>query len=90
MSEVLFGDIGEGEVKGGRCEIVIDPIFAETVNTELPYQVFITPYGKGQIWVAERLPDRFIIEGDDIAFGWEIKAKRKGFEDIRLEEDQNA
>lgn len=90
LPESYFGDIGEGEVKDGRCEIIIDPIFAETVNTELPYQVFISPYGRGQIWVAERLTDRFIIEGDDIAFGWEIKAKRKGFEDIRLEEDQNA
>lgn len=86
MSEVLFGDIGEGEVKGGRCEIVIDPIFAETVNTEKPYQVFLTPYGRGQIWVSERLPDKFIVEGDDIKFGFEIKAKRRGFEEVRLEE----
>lgn len=85
MSEVLFGDIGEGEVKGGRCEIVIDPIFAETVNTEKPYQVFLTPYGRGQIWVSERLPDKFIVEGDDIKFGFEIKAKRRGFEEVRLE-----
>lgn len=89
-AEIYFGDIGEGKVENGRCEVVIEPIFAETVNTTLPYQVFITPYGRGQIWVAERLTDRFIIEGDDIAFGWEIKAKRKGYEDIRLEEDQNA
>ena len=86
MSEVLFGDIGEGEVKGGRCEIIIDPIFAETVNTEKPYQVFLTPYGRGQIWVAERLPDKFIVEGDDIKFAYEIKAKRRGFETERLEE----
>lgn len=85
-AEVYFGDIGEGEVKGGKCEIVIDPIFAETVNTELPYQVFLTPYGRGQIWVSERLPDKFIVEGDDIKFGFEIKAKRRGFEEVRLEE----
>ena len=86
LPESYFGDIGEGEVKGGRCEIIIDPMFAETVNTELPYQVFITPYGRGQIWVAERLPDKFIVEGDDIKFGFEIKAKRRGFETERLEE----
>lgn len=85
-AEVYFGDIGEGEVKGGRCDIVIDPIFAETVNTELPYQVFLTPYGRGQIWVSERLPDKFIVEGDDIKFGYEIKAKRRGFEEVRLKE----
>lgn len=85
-AEVYFGDIGEGEVKGGKCEIVIDPIFAETVNTEKPYQVFLTPYGRGQIWVSERLPDKFIVEGDDIKFGFEIKAKRRGFEEVRLEE----
>ena len=86
LPESYFGDIGEGEVKGGRCEIIIDPMFAETVNTELPYQVFITPYGRGQIWVAERLPDKFIVEGDDIKFGFEIKAKRRGFETERLKE----
>lgn len=86
LPESYFGDIGEGEVKGGRCEIIIDPIFAETVNTELPYQVFLTPYGRGQIWVSERLPDKFIVEGDDIKFGFEIKAKRRGFETERLEE----
>lgn len=85
-AEVYFGDIGEGEVKNGRCEVIIESIFAETVNTEKPYQVFLTPYGRGQIWVSERLPDKFIIEGDDIKFGYEIKAKRRGFEEVRLEE----
>lgn len=86
LPESYFGDIGEGEVKGGRCEIIIDPMFAETVNTELPYQVFISPYGRGQLWVSERLPDKFIVEGDDIKFAYELKAKRRGFETERLEE----
>ena len=89
-AENYFGDIGEGEVKDGKCVIEIEKIFAETVNTELPYQVFLSPYGKGQIWVSERLKDKFIVAGDDIRFAWEIKAKRRGFEKLRLEAKENA
>lgn len=89
-AEVYFGDIGEDEVKGGECVVMIDPIFAETVTLTVPYQVFISPYGQGQIWVDERLPDKFIVRGDDIKFAYEIKAKRKGFEDTRLEQPKES
>ena len=49
--------------------------------------MFLTKYGKGDIWVNERHEDYFIVQADnDISFGWEIKAKRKGYENYRLEE----
>lgn len=85
-AECYYGDIGENEVKNGECIIKIDPIFAECVNLSTSYQLFLSPYGKGSIFVSKRTENYFIVKGDDISFCWEIKAKRKGCENIRLEE----
>jgi len=80
-AEYYFGDIGSAKLKNGKCKIEIEEIFAETVNTDIEYQVFLQAYGNANIWVSERNQDCFIVEGtDDIEFGWEIKAKRKGYE----------
>lgn len=84
-AEYYFGDIGEGQVIDGECEIFIDKLFKEIVNTTNHYHVFITPYEKGNIYVDYRDKDKFIVKGDDIKFGYEIKAKRKGYENYRLQ-----
>ena len=85
-AECYYGDIGENEIKNGLCQIDIDPIFAECVNLDAGYQVFLTPYGKGELFVLERFENCFVVCGDNMKFGWEIKAKRRGFETARLEE----
>ena len=85
-AEYYLGDIGESEVNNGEAVITFDPIFAECVNTDASYQVFLTKYGEGNIYVAERNSDHFVVRGDNISFGWEIKAKRRGFENVRLEQ----
>lgn len=85
----MFGDVGMGETDDtGSCVIYIDPVFAETINTRsCTYYVFITPYGKGDLYVAETTQDYFIINGDaNMKFSWEIKAKQNGFESLRLED----
>lgn len=88
-AEYYFGDIGSNKLKDGKCKIEIEEIFAETVNTNIEYQVFLQAYGNANIWVSERHQDYFIVEGtDDIEFGWELKAKRKGYEYTRLEEHE--
>lgn len=84
-AEYYFGDIGRGEVVNGKCKVEIESLFKETVNTDIDYEVFLTAYGPGQIYVAEMTPDYFVIKGDDIPFAYEIKAKRKGYETVRLE-----
>lgn len=84
-AEYYFGDIGRGEVINGECKVEIEPLFKETINTDIDYEVFLTPYGKGLIYVDEMTPDYFVVKGDDISFAYEIKAKRKGYEDVRLE-----
>lgn len=86
-ADYLFGDVGESIIENGECIVYLDDIFKEVITTDITYQVFLTKYGKGDIWVSERHEDYFIVQGDnDIPFGWEIKAKRKGYENYRLEE----
>ena len=85
----LFGDIGSGKIdETGECLIYIDPIFAETVNTDkCNYQVFVSPYGKGELYVSVRTSDYFIVSGTPgLEFAWELKAKQKEYESLRLEE----
>lgn len=85
-AEYYFGDIGEGTIKNGECIIVFEDIFEECVNTDIGYQVFTQIYN-GSISKIDRYPNYFIVYGDeDTEFAWEIKAKRKGYENVRLEE----
>ncbi len=86
-AEYYFGDLGEAQTgSNGIAYIGIEKLFNETVNTTVPYQVFLTAYGPGNIWVDQRMSDRFVVRSDqpNIKFGWEIKAKRKGYEHTRL------
>ena len=82
----LFGDIGEGVIaEDGRCYVWIDPILAETITTS-KYQVFVQPYGDGKCYVSERKPGYFVVAGDPgLEFGWELKAKQRGYEQRRLD-----
>jgi hypothetical protein len=82
----MFGDIGEGVIgEDGLCYISLDPVFAQTITTS-QYQVFLQKYGNGDAWVMERKGAYFIVKGTPgIAFGWEIKAKQKDFDQRRLD-----
>lgn len=91
-AEYYFGDIGEGQTdSNGVAYVGIEKLFNETVNTSIPYQVFITAYGPGNVWVEQRKQDRFMVKSSqpNIKFGWEIKAKRKGYEHTRLQNVDN-
>ena len=86
----MFGDIGSGVIDGtGECIVYIDPVFVETINTNnCKYYVFLTPYGKGELYVSDLQPDYFIVSGTaGMNFSWEIKAKQKDYESLRLEEN---
>jgi hypothetical protein len=85
-AEYYLGDLGESVIENGLCIVPIELIFAECINTDVPYQVILTPYGNGHIYVAERTETSFIVRGDNIPFGWELKAKRRGYENVRLSE----
>lgn len=87
----FFGDIGESQTdSNGEVIINIDSIFLQTVNTTEDYHVFISKYGKGDIWVEERNENMFKVKSTlpNIKFSYEIKAKQKNYETERLKEIQ--
>lgn len=86
-AEYYFGDMGRAETSNEKIVCVyMDPLFLETVNTTIPYNVFLTSYSSAKIWVSEMFPTYFVIKSDkpNVNFAWEIKAKRRGYENDRL------
>jgi len=86
---VWFTDYGFGRLKNGQAVIPIDPVFAQTVNLNESYHVFVQSYGKTELFVSERTPTHFRVssaKGNKAAdFSYRIVAKRLGFEQARLE-----
>lgn len=79
-SEIYFGHVGEGHVTDGECLVPIPEKLIACSNMYLPYQVVLSKYGPGDIWVDDLTADSFKVKGADIRFGYEIKTRRKGFE----------
>ena len=87
MPSPMFGDIGSAKTdEEGICYIYIDDIFGETVDCEVEYQVFLQKYGDGDIYVAERQQNYFVVKGTpNLEFGWELKAVQRDYDSMRLE-----
>lgn len=87
-AEYYFGDIGKAKTDdNGQVLIQLDPLFLETVNTSIQYHVFVSPYDNATVWVEQMDRGSFIVKSSkpNVEFSWEIKAKRLGYEDTRLE-----
>lgn len=87
LAENYVGDIGESKTGDDKTvRVDIDPLVFDLINTDKPYQVFLTAYSDAHFWVSERGKDYFIVSSDSphSSFGWELKGKRRGFEDQRL------
>jgi hypothetical protein len=70
--------------------VSIDDLFSETARVDLAYQVFLQKCGRGDLWVSEKTPTHFVVEGTpNLPFDWEIKARQKDFEAERLEDAAN-
>lgn len=86
---VWFTDYGFGRLQNGVATIAVDPLFAQTVNLNEPYHVFVQPYGDANLYVANRTPTGFEVrlhDGDPNAeFSYRIVARRLGYETTRLE-----
>ena len=84
----LFGDIGEAVLdEEGLCYVDIDDIFSETIADRVEYQVFLQKEGEGECWIADKQPRFFVIKGTPgLKVAWELKAKQKGYETLRLEQ----
>lgn len=89
MPSPMFGDIGEGETdENGECIIDIDDVFDETVSTWVEYQVFLQPEGEGNLYIAEKKRNYFIVKGTkNTKFAWELKVKQRDYEYERLDEN---
>lgn len=86
-AESYLGDIGESQTDETKSvKIEIETLFNDIVNTTIDYQVFITSYDSGNIWASDRQDGYFVVssENRNAKFGWEIKAKRRGYENQRL------
>ena len=88
-TEVWFADYGFGKLQDGVAVVPIDPIFAQTVNLDEPYYVFVQVYGDVGVYVSDRRPGQFEVqlrEGDaNVAFSYRLVARRLGYEPQRLE-----
>lgn len=90
-AEYYFGDLGKAKTDdNGQVLIQLDPLFMETVNTSVPYHVFVSSYSDAYVWVKQMSDDSFVVKSSkpNVEFSWEIKAKRLGYEDTRLEVTQ--
>lgn len=87
----LFGDIGEAVLdEEGLCYVDIDDIFKETIADKVEYQVFLQKEGQGDCWIADKDPRFFVIQGTPgLKVAWELKAKQRDYENIRLEQVNN-
>jgi hypothetical protein len=88
--ENWFEDYGSGQLSNGSARIGLEPTFAQTVNTDIDYHVFLTPNGdcKG-LYVNQKTPTSFEVHElgggtSSVAFDYRIIAKRKNYETIRL------
>lgn len=68
--------------------ILLDNIFKEAVRIDTDYTIEIFKQGWGDYRIKEQTKDYFIVEADreDFTFKYVVTAKRRGFEDKRLEE----
>ncbi len=90
--ENWFEDFGSGTLSGGSATVTLDPGFAQTVNTTVDYHVFITPNGESEgLYVANKTAGGFEVREQhgghsNIAFDYRIVGRRKGYENVRLED----
>jgi hypothetical protein len=88
--ENWFEDLGSAQLSNGSARVDLEPTFAQTVNTDLDYHVFLTPNGdcKG-LYVSQKSPTSFEVHElgggtSSVAFDYRIIAKRKNYETVRL------
>lgn len=94
--ENWFEDYGGGTLVNGAATVTLDAVFAQAVNTEMAYRVFLTPNGDCRgLYVASKTATSFDVRElggghANIDFDYRIIAKRKGYENIRLADKTEA
>jgi len=90
-----FEDFGQANLVAGEALVSIEPIFAQTVNLDLPYHVFLTPRGGFcSLYLAAASASSFTVRAQEgstceISFDYRIIAPRLDYEDLRLKPAQD-
>ena len=85
-----FEDAGSGQLANGSATVALDQVFAQTVNGDVDYHVFLTPNGECEgLYVTNKTASGFEVRElhkghSNIAFDYRIMARRKGFENVRM------
>lgn len=89
-AEPMFGDMGAATTdENGICYIAIDDIFAETVNLNVEYSVFLQKEGPGDIWIDKKDTAYFVVKGTpNLPFSWEMKVIQRDYEHLRLDDKE--
>ncbi|KPJ48360.1 MAG: hypothetical protein AMJ38_05525 [Dehalococcoidia bacterium DG_22] len=80
--EVWFEDFGTGQLVNGQATVTIESIFLETINTDEPYHVFVTPLGDcSGLYVTNKTATSFEVRElgggtSNVEFDYRIAAKR--------------
>lgn len=87
--EYLFATYGKATTDDtGNVEVMIDPVFLETINTDSKnYHVFTSGYGNYNCWVSDLESDRFTISTSEpnSVVSWNLVAYRLAYEEFYLE-----
>ncbi len=88
--ENWFEDFGSGQLSDGVATVILEPVFAQTVNLGVDYHVFLTPNGDSAgLYISRKTATSFEVRESGsghstIAFDYRIIARRKGYETVRL------
>lgn len=92
--EVWLEDFDTASLVAGEATVAFESIFAETVNLEEDYHVFVTPLCDQPVllFVTAKTSTGFTVQGVELDgdpstcdFDYHVTAKRLGLEDLRLE-----
>jgi len=92
-SEVWFEDIGAATLVDGAAWVQLEPIFAQTVDLQADYHVFVTPLCQEPVilFVSEKTATGFTVKGvtldsrpSSCAFDYRVVARRLGYAGVRL------
>lgn len=88
-TENWFADRGKAEIVNGSARIELDARFLETVTIDEnhPMMVQVTPVSPRPVSfsVVEGTASFIILCDQPVTFNWKVEAKRRGYEDVRME-----
>ena len=82
-----FLDIGSASIGEDMCAyIFLDPVFAEVIDRNYEYQVFITQTSEEVTHWVEKYPDYFVVHGEEKAtFDWQVVARQRDYQNHYME-----